>query len=113
MNWDDPAYIYENQHIRSIDLAFFKWAFSSFHAANWHPVTWLLHAVDYAVWGTDPIGHHLTSIVFHGLNTFLVVILVIRLILIATVYRVGLFHAVSVWVLSAIASIILSLFLPF
>lgn len=83
VNWDDPRYVYENQHIRTIDFTFFKWMFTGFHFANWHPLTWLSHAIDYAVWGLDPMGHHLTSILLHGLNTFLVVILITRLIQIA------------------------------
>jgi hypothetical protein len=80
VNWDDHLYIYENPHIRSIDSEFFKWIFTTFHASNWHPLTWLSHAIDYAIWGLNPMGHHLTSIILHGLNTFLVVILIIRLI---------------------------------
>ncbi len=80
VNWDDPAYVYENQYIRSIDFEFFKWMFTTFHASNWHPLTWLSHAIDYAIWGLNPMGHHLTSIILHGLNTFLVVILIIRLV---------------------------------
>jgi tetratricopeptide (TPR) repeat protein len=54
--------------------------FTAFHAANWHPLTWLSHAIDYAIWGLNPLGHHLTSIIFHGLNTFLVVIIVMFLV---------------------------------
>ena len=54
--------------------------FTTFHASNWHPLTWLSHAIDYAIWGLNPVGHHLTSIIFHGLNTFLVVNLTIRLV---------------------------------
>jgi tetratricopeptide (TPR) repeat protein len=80
VNWDDPAYVYENQYIRSIDFEFFKWMFTTFHASNWHPLTWLSHTIDYAIWGLNPTGHHLTSIILHGLNTFLVVILIIRLV---------------------------------
>ena len=83
VNWDDPCYVYENQNIRTIDLALFKWMFAGFDCANWHPLTWLSHAIDYAVWGPAPMGHHLTNIVLHGLNTFLVVLLIIRLMLIA------------------------------
>ena len=83
VNWDDNDYVYENLHIRSLDLSFFKWAFTSFDAFNWHPLTWISHAADYAVWGLDPMGHHLTSIVLHGLNTFLVVMLITRLVRIA------------------------------
>lgn len=80
VNWDDPDYIYENQYIQSINFRFFQWMFSTFHMQNWHPLTWFSHAVDYGIWGLNPIGHHLTSIIFHVLNTFLVVILIIRLL---------------------------------
>ncbi len=69
----------ENPYIRSLDLAFFKWAFFDFYAANWHPLTWISHALDYAVWGLNPMGHHLTNNILHAVNTFLVVLLVVRL----------------------------------
>ena len=81
VNWDDPQYIYENPEIKSIDFKSLKWMFTTFDVSNWHPLTWLSHAVDYAIWGLNPMGHHLTSIIFHGLNTFLVVILIVHLIL--------------------------------
>ncbi len=80
VNWDDHSYIYENRNIKSIDFGSLKWMFTSFHASNWHPLAWLSHAVDYAMWGLNPVGHHLSSILLHGLNTFLVVILIIRLL---------------------------------
>ena len=46
----------------------------------WHPLTWISHALDYAVWGLNPLGHHLTNIIFHAVNTFVVVFLMIRLL---------------------------------
>jgi tetratricopeptide (TPR) repeat protein len=80
VEWDDGVYIVDNVHIRSLDTAFFKWAFFDFYAANWHPLTWMSHALDYALWGLNPLGHHLTNIILHAINTFLVVMLVIRLL---------------------------------
>jgi tetratricopeptide (TPR) repeat protein len=80
VEWDDSDYVSENFHIRSLGASFFKWAFSTFSASNWHPLTWISHALDYAIWGLDPLGHHLTSIILHALNTFLVVALMIRLL---------------------------------
>ena len=80
VTWDDDVYIYDNPFIRSFNLVFFKRAFFDFSAHHWHPLTWMSHALDYAVWGLNPIGHHLTSIVLHALNTFLVVVLGIRLL---------------------------------
>jgi hypothetical protein len=80
VNWDDGAYVFENPHIRSLNPAFFKWAFFDFYSYNWHPLTWLSHALDYTLWGLNPLGHHLTNIVLHAINAFLVVFLVIRLL---------------------------------
>jgi hypothetical protein len=80
VNFDDNEYVYNNPNIRSIGPYLLKWSITAFHSSNWHPLTWLSHAVDYAVWGLNPMGHHLTSVVLHCLNTFLVVILVFNLI---------------------------------
>ncbi len=80
VNWDDGKYIYKNPHIRRFDLAFLKWAFSNFNFSNWYPVTWISHGVDYLIWGTDPMGYHLTNIILHSANAFLVVVLSARLI---------------------------------
>ena len=78
--WDDNNYVFENIHIHSLNSAFIKWAFFDFYDANWHPLTWISHAMDYAVWGLNPLGHHLTNIIFHAVNTFVVVLLMIRLL---------------------------------
>jgi tetratricopeptide (TPR) repeat protein len=81
VGWDDGAYVTDNSHIRLLfSPAFFKWAFSDFYASNWHPLTWISHALDYAIWGLNPLGHHLTNNILHALNTFLVVLLVVRLV---------------------------------
>ncbi|MGD0886439.1 MAG: hypothetical protein ABSA46_16485, partial [Thermodesulfovibrionales bacterium] len=80
VSWDDDLYVINNLHIRSLNWAFFKWAFFGFHAINWHPLTWISHAFDYAVWGLNPLGHHLTNNILHAMNTFLVVLLCIKLL---------------------------------
>lgn len=80
VDWDDGLYIFENPHIRSFNLTFLKWAFFDFYASNWHPLTWISHAIDYAMWGLKPFGHHLTNIILHSINTYLVILLAIRLI---------------------------------
>lgn len=78
--WDDDWYVFENPHIRSFDLTFLKWAFFDFYSGNWHPLTWISHAMDCAIWGLNPLGHHLTNNILHAANTFLVVLLTMRLI---------------------------------
>lgn len=80
VNWDDITYVVGNQNIQSFNSSFFKWIFN-FNAANWHPLTWVSHAIDYSLWGLNPLGHHLTSIVIHSANAFLLCILFIYLVL--------------------------------
>jgi hypothetical protein len=70
VNWDDQYYVYENTKIWKLDGQSLRWMFTAYHASNWHPLTWLSHGIDYALWGLNPMGHHLTSVLLHGLNTF-------------------------------------------
>lgn len=79
VNWDDPVYVFKNPHIHPINLNFFRWAFFDFYEANWHPLTWISHALDYAIWGLNPLGHHLTNNILHAVNTFVVVVLAIKI----------------------------------
>jgi tetratricopeptide (TPR) repeat protein len=76
VNWDDQYYVYENTNIWKLNGESLLWMLTAYHASNWHPLTWLSHGTDYAIWGLNPLGHHLTSIVLHGLNTFLVVVVI-------------------------------------
>lgn len=80
MNWDDPAYVLDNQEIRSLDFNLLKWVFVNVVACNWHPLTVISHALDYALWGLNPWGHHLVSVLLHTFNTFLAALLVFRLL---------------------------------
>jgi tetratricopeptide (TPR) repeat protein len=79
VNWDDPSYIYNNTKIQSFDLELFRWAFSSVVVGNWHPLTLLSHAVDYALFGLSPGGHHFTSVLIHSINTSLVFVVSVKL----------------------------------
>jgi len=80
VNWDDNIYVTENPLIQHLDYAFFKVAFTKHVALNYHPLTLISHAVDYTLWGMNPMGHHLTSVLLHGLNTALVFLLFITLV---------------------------------
>jgi hypothetical protein len=78
--WDDNILIYDNPMIRSLDFGFFKWAFSSRVLGSWYPLTLVSFALDYAVWGPGPWGFHLTNVLLHSANAFLVTLVVIRLV---------------------------------
>lgn len=80
VSWDDPKYVYENPGIWTLDLAFLKRAFTEVYFANWHPLTMISYAVDYALWGLNPLGYHLENNILHAVNTALVAVLSVRLI---------------------------------
>ena len=77
LNWDDFEYVTENRLIQK-GTNFFEMLIA-FHSANWHPLTWFSHSLDYQLYGLNPWGHHLTSLVLHGLNTCWVFTLFIML----------------------------------
>lgn len=80
VNWDDGSYVYENYAIRTLDVAFFKWAFTNQVVGHWHPLTMFSYALNYAVWGLEPWGYHLTNNLFHALNTLLVFLLTVKVV---------------------------------
>lgn len=80
VRWDDHLYVSENQNIRFIDIRFLRWDITAVVASLWHPLTMFSLALDYALWGPNPFGYHLTNILFHSLNALLVFILTTRLI---------------------------------
>lgn len=70
--FDDPDYVFENPHVRAgMTWSGVVWAFTSFDAANWHPLTWLSHMVDVQLYGLNPAGHHLTNVILHAVNSLL------------------------------------------
>ena len=72
VNYDDPAYVTANAHVlRGLSWNNIKWAFTATVEANWHPVTWISHMADVQIFGLNPRGHHLISVVLHGFNVVL------------------------------------------
>jgi protein O-mannosyl-transferase len=70
---DDPQYVVQNRRVREgLSLDGIRWAFLSWQAANWHPLTWLSHMLDVQLFGMDAPGHHATSLGLHALNCVLV-----------------------------------------
>lgn len=70
--YDDPDYVSRNSHVNAgLTADSITWAFTTPHAGNWHPLTWLSHMLDCRLFGTNPGRHHLTNLLFHVLNTLL------------------------------------------
>jgi tetratricopeptide (TPR) repeat protein len=73
VNYDDPEYVQLNPYIKNgVTLSAVKWAFTTGYACFWHPLTWLSHMLDWQLFGTNPAGHHIASVIFHIINTLLV-----------------------------------------
>ena len=69
---DDKRYILENPIVKQgLTLTGIAWAFTTFHAANWHPLTWLSHMLDCQMFGLNAGGHLVVNVLVHSSNTLL------------------------------------------
>jgi tetratricopeptide (TPR) repeat protein len=76
VNYDDEGYIVQNAHVRAgLTWDTVKWAFTTYDQSNWHPLTWLSHALDCEMFGLNPAGHHYTSVLLHAANAVLLFLL--------------------------------------
>jgi protein O-mannosyl-transferase len=75
VNYDDGEYVYINLNIqKGFTCDAFKWAFTTNYAANWHPLTWFSHILDWQLYGSNAGGHHITNLIFHIANALLLFI---------------------------------------
>jgi tetratricopeptide (TPR) repeat protein len=107
LNYDDVPYIVLNPFVNTgLSSNNVMVAFSHFHLGNWYPVTWLSHMLDVSLFGLNPMGHHLTNVLFHIVHVWLV-LLFFRLVgfkfylcaIMATLFAVHPMHVESVaWI---------------
>ena len=77
---DDGDYVVNNAHVRAgLTPANLVWAFTTFEAWNWHPLTWLSLMLDYEIFGLEPGGFHLTNVLLHAANSVLLLLVLERL----------------------------------
>jgi tetratricopeptide (TPR) repeat protein len=80
INYDDDVYVTKNNFVQEgFTNNSIVWAFTTNHSANWHPVTWLSHMLDYELYGLNPGGHHFTSVLMHAGNALLLFIVLLRM----------------------------------
>jgi protein O-mannosyl-transferase len=76
VNYDDDRYVIDNTHVHNgLGWDTVTWAFTSTEQANWHPLSWLSHSLDYSLFHQNPAGHHLTSLMIHAANAVLLFLL--------------------------------------
>jgi len=79
INLDDPTYVSDNHHVQAgLSWQTVTWAMTATDAFNWHPLTWLSHALDCQLYGLNAGAHHVTNIIIHVLNVTLLLLLMAR-----------------------------------
>lgn len=77
--FDDLSYILKNQQVQAgVTWNTLKWSFTTFREGNWHPLTWLSHALDCQIFHLNPVGHHYTNLLLHAANGVLLFLLLRR-----------------------------------
>ena len=79
VDFDDQYYVVNNAVIHEgLSWKVFVWSFNAGYAQNWHPLTWLSHALDCQLYGLHSSGHHLTNLVLHVMNVVILFLLLLR-----------------------------------
>ncbi len=104
---DDPLYVTANPMVQDgLTWKGIAWAFTTFHASNYHPLTWLSHMLDVGLFGLDPGAHHLVNLALHLLNGAMLFLVLLRMTgetwkswIVAALFSVHPLHVESVaWV---------------
>lgn len=78
--YDDREYLTDNPIVQQgLTARGAAWAFTTFHVANWHPLTWLSHMLDVELHGLNAGRHLLTNVAFHVANAVLVFLVLNRM----------------------------------
>lgn len=80
VNFDDPQYVSENANVSGgFTWHGVSWAFTTGHAGNWHPLTWVSHMLDVQVYGLNAGAHHVSNVVLHIASSLLLFGLLYRM----------------------------------
>ncbi len=77
LNYDDDT-VLRTPHWQGLSAANVAWMFGSVRGV-YSPLGWLSHAIDWHLWGLQPAGHHLTSVLLHATNSVLLYYLILSL----------------------------------
>jgi tetratricopeptide (TPR) repeat protein len=68
VEWDDYENLISNAHYRGLGWTELRWMFTTVHMGPYQPLSWMTYGLDYLLWGMNPSGYHLTSLLFHAAN---------------------------------------------
>jgi hypothetical protein len=94
---DDDTNLVENQAYRGLTWPHIRWMFTTM-LMDWIPLTWLTFGLDYVLWGMNPAGYHLTSLIIFAGNAPVFYFVALRILRHATAFEDGVLR------LSAIAA---------
>ena len=83
VNWDDDANFLENPFYRGLSWNNLRWMFTTVYLSNYRPLTWVTFGFDYILWGMNPFGYHLTSLLVHAVSSLLFYFVTVRLLSLA------------------------------
>ena len=79
--WDDEWLVLDNPQLSSPSLKIFTHPLKIPDPETpmyYRPLQVVSYLMDYSLWGFRPVGYHLTSLFLHGLNLFLIILLLWR-----------------------------------
>jgi len=80
VNWDDEVSFLANPYFRGLGAAQLRWMVTTTLLGHWSPLAWMTWGLDYVLWGLDPRGYHLTSLLLHAANAALFYLVARRLL---------------------------------
>ena len=80
VSWDDEKNFLTNPHYRGLGLEQLRWMWTTFHLGHYVPLSWMTLGADYALWGMDARGYHLTNLLLHAATAVVVFFLARRLL---------------------------------
>src|SRR2546427_4773319 len=87
--WDDDLNFTENPDYRGLSPSNLRWMLTTLHGGHYQPLSWITLGLDYVVWGMNPVGYHLTSLVLHAANAILCYLVIAALLARATRHGAG------------------------
>src|SRR5438128_1607262 len=95
VSWDDKDNFLDNPHYRGLGWTHLRWMWTT-HLGHYIPLTWLTLGLDYLLWGMNPFGYHLTSLLLHAANAVVFFFVVGRILTLALPSPSGRGHALAV-----------------
>jgi len=83
VRWDDHKNFLENTGYRGLASTQLRWMWTSFHMGHYIPLTWMTLGFDHLLWGMNPLGYHLTSVLLHTTNAVVFYFVALRILTLA------------------------------